>query len=105
MDDTWESNVSPLMMGVGMSDIRGMGDMQPSCSGQDMPQDINPQNITNHHQHSNDMNQDLSSDMQDLDQDLSHNIHHHQPTLNHNNYYNSHQVSLIIDFAWNKNYK
>lgn len=114
MDDTWESNVSPLMMGVGIGDIRGMGDMQPSCSGQDMPQDINPQNMTNHHhqeiRQQNDISQDLNTDMQDLDQDLSHNIQqqqqqqqhpHHQSTLNHNNYYTSHQVRF---FTFNYTY-
>lgn len=91
MDDTWESNVSPLMMGVGMGDMRGMGDIQqPSCSGQDLSGDINHQ-----HQdlqaHPADISQDMSSDMQDLDRDLGHNMHHHQTSLNHN-YYNSQQV-------------
>lgn len=92
-----------------MGDIRGMGDIQPSCTvGQDMSQDINPQNMTtNHHQelrrqHTNDINQDLNTDMQDLDRDLSHNLqqqHHHQSTtttLNQNNYYNSQQVSCFF---------
>lgn len=45
MDDAWESNVSHLMMGVGMSDSREIVNIQPSCSSQDMPQDLHLQNI------------------------------------------------------------
>lgn len=91
MEDTWESNVSPLMMGVGMGDLRGMGELQPSCSGQDMNRDMNHQNMPQHQPHPSDMSQDMTANMQDLDQDLgrdlNHDMHHHQGSMNHNEYY------------------
>lgn len=38
MEDAWDSQ---MMMGVGMSDLRGMGSLQqPSCSRQEMPQEM-----------------------------------------------------------------
>lgn len=51
MEDAWESQ---MMMGVGMSDLRGMGGLQqPSCSRQEMPQEMNmtsPEQEMHHHQ-------------------------------------------------------
>lgn len=83
MEDTWESNVSPLMMGVGMNDMRGLGDIQPSCSGQDMPQDMNHQNMPQHHP---DINRDID---QDMGRELNHEIPHHQDSLGQGDYFNS----------------
>lgn len=37
MDDAWDSQ---MMMGVGMGDLRGMQQQQPSCSRQELHQEM-----------------------------------------------------------------
>ncbi|KRT86661.1 hypothetical protein AMK59_2905 [Oryctes borbonicus] len=90
MDDTWESNVSPLMLGVGMGDLRGMRDMQASSSATSSclggQQDIG-RNSMGHHSNMPQHHQDLQhqqqqggnpnvathqqrQDLQDLEQDI-----------------------------------
>lgn len=94
MEDTWESNVSPLMMGVGMGDMRGLSELQPSCSRQDIIRDISHQNMPQHEPHPVDISQDMNSDMQDLDRDLgrelNHGIHNQQDVLHSNDYFSNH---------------
>lgn len=87
MEDTWESNVPPLMIGVGMNDIRGISELHPSCSEQDMTRDMNHQNMPQHQPHPADMSQDMNPNMQDLGRDHSHDLHHHQGSLSQNSYY------------------
>lgn len=107
MEDTW--GTSPMMMGVGIGDLRV--DMQPSCSAiqQDMGRDLN---MPHHHptamqeQHPQNIQQELN--MQDLDQDLAqggprnmghHDMaHHHQDPMGHNDYYgNQASGSVLIE--------
>lgn len=100
MEDTWESS---MMLGVGMNDMRGMGELQPSCSGQTMPRDLNHQSMQ-HHQElppNPDVTQDMNTDIhqglnQDLGRDLNQDLrHHHQDTINQNDYF-SNQVGLLL---------
>ncbi|GJQ85183.1 hypothetical protein Trydic_g9121 [Trypoxylus dichotomus] len=86
MEDTWESNVSPLMLGVGMGDLRGMRDMQASSSSTSSclgGQDIG-RNSMGHHPNMSQHHQDLQQQggnpgiaahqqrqsLQDLEQDI-----------------------------------
>lgn len=78
MEDGWESHVSPLVMGVGMSNIQGITETQASCScsghSQDMPVEFNiphqreelpphPELHSNMHLMHPDIGQELSSEM------------------------------------------
>lgn len=82
MEDSWDSQI---MMGVGMGDLRGMGQQQqqqqqPSCSRQEMHQEINiasPEQQELHHQH--------------------HQHHHHQDVMAQQGEYFGNQVSLCGD--------
>lgn len=73
-----------------MNDMRGLGDIQPSCSGQEMPQDVSHQNMPQHHP---DINGDID---QDIGRELNHEIRHHQNTQG--DYFSS-QVSMSRFFA------
>lgn len=98
MEDTWDSNVSPIMLEVGMGELRGMSELQPSCSGQDIIRNINHQNIP---QHQGDLGRDMNPEMQDLDRDLerelTQNMQHNQEPLHHGYY--PEQVSSILFFC------
>lgn len=110
MDDTWESSVSPLMLGVGMGDLRGIGDMQASssstssCPGrqeigrnsmahqhQNMPQQHHQQDLQQQQQGGNPATlQQRRQDMHDLEQDIGRELgggaemhQHHQQQLLH----------------------
>lgn len=98
MEDSWESHVSPLMMGVGMGEIQSMGEMQ-----QHNGQEINLQQHTQHHQdlgqssHHLDMNhQGIHQDIeQDMGRELVHHdigVHHGDPGLDEAQDYYAHQV-------------
>lgn len=89
MEDGWESHVSPLMMGVGMGDMQGLGELQAAGHGQDMASaDLNmpPQ----HH----DLHAELNPDMhQDIERDLGrHDMHHQDHNIGGHADYFSHQV-------------
>lgn len=85
MDDSWESNVSHLMMGVGMSDSREIVSIQPSCSSQDMPQD------PHHH---------MQQQRPDISRDLGQNqeLHSNQNSLEHEYFSSAVSICIIRSF-------
>lgn len=97
MEDGWESHVSPLVMGVGMGDMQGMGEMQTACSGhgQEMPAEMNMPH--NHHQElasHPDLNPAIHQEIeQDLGREMGRNdMRSHQDGLGGHDDYFSHQV-------------
>ncbi|KAK9882297.1 hypothetical protein WA026_020407 [Henosepilachna vigintioctopunctata] len=60
MDEGWESHVSPLMMGVGMGDMEGLGDM-PACGGGG--HEIGSDMMSQHHQTMRSGHVELNGDM------------------------------------------
>ncbi|KAK5642840.1 hypothetical protein RI129_009007 [Pyrocoelia pectoralis] len=98
MEDTWESS---MMLGVGINDMRGIGDIQPSCSGQTMARELNHQTMQHHQelQPNPDVTQDMNSDIhqtinqqQDMGRDLNQDLHHHH----HNDYFTNQGLILIF---------
>ncbi|KAL3284325.1 hypothetical protein HHI36_018489 [Cryptolaemus montrouzieri] len=101
MEEGWESHVSPLMMGVGMGDIDGMGDMPP-CGGSN--HEIGGE-IMSHHQalrsgHA-EMVGDLHHDMdREMGTEMGHGMRDHHGNgmgAQHHDYFGQ-EVSVTVSF-------
>lgn len=86
MEDSWESNVSHLMMGVGMSDSREIVSIRPSCSNQDMPQDL-------HHHGMQQQGANIGSDVGQNQE-----LHSNQNSLEHEYFSNAVSMDLTMQF-------